>query len=113
MSKQKLFAIIVAAVQAILLQLCGYTVESAEFWIAFIIVMLEYWHSYREWTLEQHWIGFGVQLFTIFLWAVLILRFDIKLPVFFVIMISGVIVSFCGLHQKRLKRKGELSLWKN
>ena len=108
MSKAQLLTIIVIALQAILLILCGYSVDSPVFWIAFGIVMIDYWHSHREWPLEQHWLGFGVQMFPIVLWAVLIWLFDIKMSAFFVIMISSVIASFCGLHQKKMERKGDV-----
>lgn len=107
MSRSQLLTIIIFAMQAILLMVCGYSAENPVFWIAFGIVMIDYYHSHWEWTLEQHWIGFGVQMFTIVLWAVLIWLFDIKMSAFFVIMISSVITSFCGLHQKKMERKGK------
>lgn len=107
MKKLQLLTIIIVAIHAMLLILCGYSLESPVFWIALVIVLIDYWHSQRKWPLEQHWLGFGVQMFPIVLWAILIWYFHIKTSAFFVIMISGAIVSLCGSYQRDLKRRKE------
>ena len=105
MKRSQLLTIIIIAIQTIFLVMSGYSLESPVFWIALAIVMIDYYHSHREWSLEQCWVGFGVQMIPIVLWALLIWYFNIKMSEFFVVMISGVVASFCGLHQKNSKRK--------
>lgn len=105
MKRSQLLTVIIIAIQAIFLVMSGYSLESPVFWIALAIVMIDYYHSHREWSLEQCWVGFGVQMIPIVLWAILIWYFDIKMSAFFVVMISGVVASFYGLHLKSTKRK--------